>query len=394
MKIKTILLFIFFILLINSSMGEIAVPLAPANSISTQKDIRIDYNCQEGENNKINSNDIGLNSSWKNDIEIVDFFSDFTSSDVTIKSNQNFQGKAVFQLFSDGNLQESHEVFLKMNAGESVSKVILWERKNQYDYYTAKVNLCNGSRFAGSSSYQVSYSTVALPNFHIVDFSPTNTGVKLLIKPFNPSSVDIKIELLENNDIIYSETIEDVFLTQNKEVTLTWPFLLVKNKKYTIRAKTFMHRLYAPPLINTYIANFIATDDVEILTDEVQADEYGVSVTIRGKSQSPFDGFLIVKATNKITNETHIYRTQIEDILVSDKEDTTGIVWKGIAPGTYDVDIMVVNRDNITIDKYKTLLRIPENTAVRSTSPAKSSPGFAVIFSIIILLVARRLKSG
>jgi len=47
-------------------------------------------------------------------------------------------------------------------------------------------------------------------SFHVVDFSPSNKGVQLLLQPFNPSAVDIKIELLESNDIVYTKTQEDV----------------------------------------------------------------------------------------------------------------------------------------------------------------------------------------
>jgi len=88
-------------------------------------------------------------------------------------------------------------------------------------------------------------------------------------------------------------------------------------------------------------------------------DEYGASVTIRGKSQVPFDGFIVVTARNRVTKETQSYRQQLEDILTSGKESTAGIVWKGIPPGTYDVIIEAVNQKNVTIDKYETVLRIP-----------------------------------
>jgi hypothetical protein len=46
-------------------------------------------------------------------VEISDFFSYFTSSDVTVNSTQDFQGKAVFELYYAGNPVESHEVPLK-----------------------------------------------------------------------------------------------------------------------------------------------------------------------------------------------------------------------------------------------------------------------------------------
>jgi hypothetical protein len=327
-------------------------------------------------------------------VEISDFFSDFTSGDVTINSTQDFQGKAVFELNYAGKTVESHEVPVNVTSGQSLTKVIIWQDKPQYDYYTAKVSIYSDNKLLASKSYQVSYGTVSLPGFHVVDFSPTNSGVQLLLRPFNPSVADIKIELLDNNDIVFSRSEDDVSLTTNTEIDTKWPFLLTSNKSYVVRAKIFNHRLYAEPLINTYIAYFKATKDVEILPDDVQVDEYGASVTIRGKSQVPFDGFIVVTARSRTTNETQVYRQQVEEILTSDKEDTAGVVWKGLAPGTYDVEILAQDKENVTLDKYETALRIPEYTAVTATASNKT-PGFtAILFAAMLLLAARRLKGG
>ena len=326
-------------------------------------------------------------------VEITDFFSDFTSSDVTINSTGDLHGKAVFELIYAGSPVESHETLIDIKGGGSATKVILWEKKPQQDYYTAKVSILEDSRVLSNTSYQVSYGTVSLPGFHVVDFSPTNTGVQLLLRPFNPGSVDIKIELLDNNDIIYTKSNDNVYLTVIQENTMTWPFLLERNKKYIVRAKIYSHRLYAAPLVNTYASFFTATDDVEILKGDVSVDEYGVSVTLRGKSQVPFDGSLVVTAKNRATGEIKTFRQVFQEILVSEKEDTAGVVWKGLKSGTYDVEILALNEENTTLDKYETVLRIPEPPAVAATT-AQKSPGFAALLFMIALLMARRLKGG
>ncbi len=335
-----------------------------------------------------------LISSAAAQVEISDFFSDFTSCDVILKSTSDFHGKAIFDLFYDGSSVESHEVPIDIKAGSSATKVILWEKRPQHDYYTAKVSIFDSIGLLSSASYQVSYGTVSMPEFHVVDFSPTNSGVKLLLRPFNPTSVDIKIELLDNNDVVYAKIKDDIYLTVTQEVSITWPFLLTRNKKYTVRAKIYTHRLYAAPLVNTYVSNFTATDDVEILHDDVEVDEYGASVTIHGNSQVPFDGAIVVNATNKVTGETKTYRQVLEEILVSGKEDTAGVVWRGLPPGTYDIEILAVNKENMTIDKYETVMRIPEVPAPLSTTPVNRSPGFAALFSMIILTAAARLLKG
>jgi hypothetical protein len=336
-------------------------------------------------------------------IEITDFFSDYTSSEVTINVSQNHQGKAVFQLLDGTRVVESQEVPFKASAGEEVSKVILWQNKLQKDYYTAKVSIFNDSQLHGNKTYQVSYGTVALPSFHVIDFSPSNKGVQLLLQPFNPSTVDIKIELLESNDIVYTKTNEDVSLTSNTELKIDWPFLLSNNEKYTVRTKILTHRFPAEPLINTYVASFTAGEDVQILPDDVEVDEYGASVTLRGNSQVPFDGFIDISATNRATNKIKTYRQQVEEILTSGKEDTAGVVWKELGSGTYDVSIQAVNEENIALDKYETVLRIPEvdvESEIPSTSSTPTlagltgSTGVAAVVVVIVIVVAVRRKKG
>lgn len=334
-------------------------------------------------------------------LEIVDFYSDFTSSEVMISSTQDHEGTAVFELMYGENVVESHETPFKTKSGEQISKVILWQKKPQHDYYTARVRLYNDTKLHDSSSYPVSYGTVAMPGFHVVDLSPSNTGVQLLLRPFNPSVVDIIIELLDSNDIIYTKTKEDVPLTSNTELKIGWPFLLNNKEQYFVRTKILTHRLYAEPLINTYIASFTASADVEIMSDDVEVDEYGASVTLRGNSQVPFDGFIDISTINRATNEKKTFRQQVEEILVAGKEDTAGVVWKDIGSGTYDVSILAVNMENITLDKYETVLRIPEVEVIQETSVTNNTPGLsgltgfaAIVIAIIAFVTLRRRRGG
>src|SRR4030065_1594889 len=98
-------------------------------------------------------------------LEITDFFSDYTSSEVTIRASQDHHGKAVFQLLDGTRVVESQEVPFKASAGEKVSKVILWQNKPQNDYYTAKVSIFNDTKLHDNKTYTVSYGTVAMPSF-------------------------------------------------------------------------------------------------------------------------------------------------------------------------------------------------------------------------------------
>lgn len=327
-------------------------------------------------------------------VEISDFFSDFTSADVTLNSSEDLNGDAVFELFYAGDLVESHKIPFNIKTDTVLSRVIVWEKKPTHDYYTAKISIFDEGKLLTNRSFQISYGTVSLPGFHVVDFTPSNKGIKMLFRPFNPSVADIKFELIDDNAIVYTETKDAVPLFTVTDIQTTWPFLLSKDQQYFVRAKLFTHRLNAPPLINTYVADFIAKEDVEILREDVQVDEYGASVTIRGKSQVPFDGVLVVKAKNQATNETQIFRARMEEILVTGKEDTAGIVWKGLASGIYEVEILAENQENVALDKYETVFRIPESPAVVTSTPSKAAPGFEAFLLIIILAFVWRSKGG
>lgn len=98
-------------------------------------------------------------------LQISDFFSDFTSSEVAINASEYHEGNAVFELVHEGKVVESQTVPFKVNAGEQVSKVILWQKKPQYDYYTARVSLFNGTRLHDTKSYGVSFDNYFYAQF-------------------------------------------------------------------------------------------------------------------------------------------------------------------------------------------------------------------------------------
>lgn len=326
---------------------------------------------------------------------ISGFFSDFTSSDVTIISDEDFNGSVLFELYHTGSAVQSQKIPVRVKAGETGYRVIVWQQRPQQDYYTAKVSLYNNNyQLLDTKTYPVSYGTVSLPGFHVIGFLPSNSGVKLLIRPFNPGVADIKIELLDNNNAVYTKIERDVSLTTNTEKNFNWPFLLSSGKNYNVRAKIYTQRLYFEPMVNTYVSEFTATEDIEILYDDVQVDEFGASVTIMGNSQVPFDGYIVVNTKNRETGEMKTYRQQMDEILVSGKEDTSGVVWGDIAPGVYDVEILAVNHDNKTLDKYETVLRIPEIPVFQDSSPQVEAPGFIIFLSVISLLLAARSRRG
>lgn len=350
---------------------------------------------------------LALSPLAKAETEIVSIFSDFTSGDVTIKSSEDINGKLVFESSTEKGLIESQTIPLQIAANQTISKVIIWGIRPQVDIYNVKVSLYNGDVIVTDKSIQVTYGSVSLPSYRVVDFAPSNKGVQMLLEAVNPSAVDMRIELIDNSNIVFTTTKSDVAL--DKDVTngikIDWPFPLNDNNEYTVRGKITLRASYGPPLVNSYISRFVAKNDVQIIPENVKVDEYGASVTLVGESQVPFDGFIDITVRNLATNEIQVYRQQVDRILLSGREDTTGVVWSGLKPGKYDVQIRAVTVDNISLAEYKTILRMPEpqkednqSVPTENTNGINSIPGFEALYLImvfgIIIIIKRQKNRG
>lgn len=346
-----------------------------------------------------------ISSPAKAVVEFVDSFSDFTSSDVTITSSEDIDGKIVFESADTKGIIDSQTVPLKVKANQTISKVIIWEKKPSNDQYTVKASVYNGNIKIIEKSMQVSIFSAGMPSYRVVDLAASNTGVELLLDGISSSIVDLKIDIIDNNDIIFTTTKSNMIL--NKDITnglkIDWPFTLKDNNKYNIRAKVYLRNIFGtPPVVTSYISSFVATNDVEIIPQEVKVDEYGASITLRGKSQVPFDGSIDIIAKSLTTNQTQTYRQEVAKILISGTEDTTGVVWKGLKPGKYQIDIRAMTNDNVSVAEYKTVLRVPNKPIESSSSsdPATEEqsglklPGFQVLYLIIgfgIALIIRKM---
>jgi hypothetical protein len=275
---------------------------------------------------------------------------------------------------------------------------VFWEFKEDFEKdkesYTAQLFVKHGSEILDSRNLSFSYRSPILSNFKLIDFSADSekasalitltsstdlsTGLRSVQVP-EPSVIDLNLKLLSGNEIVYSETQENIPLTDAYYKPIYWPFLLEKGRNYTALLKVHSH---APDLTSAYRSDFKAEEKVEIVDKDVRVDEYGASVTIVGKSQVPFDGTIKVVLTPK-EGKAKVFE-ETADILTSGKEDTLGIIWQGIPKGDYNVKIYAVDLVGEVLDSYETVLRVIEPVA--EVTPAEKSPAFDFLAALGVFL--------
>jgi hypothetical protein len=324
--------------------------------------------------------------------EITSIFSDEHSMDITIHSLHHVEDvEIVFSLIHDDNTIQSRTLNLDLEANSMTNKVIMWDIQPQFETYVATASILIDGELVDEASYPFSYGLVAFPRFQVVDLSASNSGVNLMLKPrnsLNPSVADFTFQLIRNNDIIYTETKEDVPVIQSTQVSINWPILLEDHTDYMARVKALSH---TPDIISSYVTEFTSGQDVEIDETDVEVDDFGVSVTLYGKSQVPFDGIVEVEL-NKDGAETIRY-TGRPEILTLNRDDTVGIIWDELDAGTYRVNILVKTLDDEILDRYETVLLIPERSHPITQPVKPQTPGFGAALTIVgIIVVALSLR--
>ena len=338
---------------------------------------------------------------------IIDFFSDHDLSDATVRIEQPLENVSlVFTLSSGKEILKSETFHLgSVDEGQEITKVLFWELEEDFgkdrDSYTAQLFVKDGSKTLESRKLSFSYRNQYLSTLKIVDFSADSEKASVLITLMSsanlgfvqmpePGIVDLDLKLLSGTDIIYSENLENIPVTDAYYKAMTWPFLLEKDRDYTALLKVHSH---SPDITTTYTSKFRAEEKVEILDTDIDVDEYGASVTVVGKSQVPFDGIIRVVLTPE-EGDVQVFE-ETADILTAGKEDTVGIIWQGVPRGDYNVKIYVLNLEGEVMDSHETVLRVFEPVA--EINPSKESPAFGIqatlgIFLCFAVLLGERKK--
>lgn len=332
-------------------------------------------------------------------IFIKDFFSDHDLCDVTVLFQAPLENVSLrFTLSSGKEVLKSETISIgQVEEGQEITKVFFWELSEDsgkgQDSYTARLFVENGNQTLETRKISFSYMNAILSNLKVLDFSAdsekasvliglkTQTGLGYVQMP-EPGMVDLNLKLLSEGELVYSESMENIPITEAYYKAIFWPFLLEKGRKYTALLKVHSH---SPDITAAYVSEFEAKEKIEILSTDV--DEYGASITIAGNSQVPFDGGIKVVLTPKI-GTPQVFEEKA-DILTSGKEDTIGIIWEGIPQGDYNVKISAVDTEGEVLDSYETVLRVFE--PISEVTPSEESPAFGFPAGLGILLCMRAL---
>lgn len=339
---------------------------------------------------------------------IIDFFSDHDLGDATVRFEEPHENVSLVFTLNSGEEILKTETFNigPVKAGQEITKVLFWRIPEDFgkdrDSYTAQLFVKEGSKNLETQKTSFSYRNAHLSNLKVVDFSADSEKASVLMSLASsvnfgfvqlpePVVVDLDLKLLSGTDVIYTESLENVPVTDAYYKAMNWSFLLEKDRDYIALLKV---RSHSPELTTAYISEFRAKEKVEILDSDVDVDEYGASVTVVGKSQVPFNGIIQVVLTPE-EGDVQVFE-ETADILTSGKEDTVGIIWQGIPRGDYNVNIYAVNLDDEVLDRHETVLRVFEPVA--EVKPPEESPGFssraAIGIFLCFMVLLRRKERG
>lgn len=329
---------------------------------------------------------------------ILDFFSDHDLSDATVRFEESHENISLVFTLSSGEevLKKETFDFGPVQEGQEITKVVFWGLPEDFakdrDSYTAQLVVKDGDQTLETRKTSFSYRKAYLSNLKVVDFSADSEKASILmsltssinlgfVQVPEPAMTDLNLKLISGTDVIYTENLDNIPVTDAYYKAMNWSFLLEKGRNYIALLKVHSH---SPELTTAYISKFTAEEKVEILDTDVDVDEYGASVTLIGRSQVPFNGIVRVVLTPEKGNAQIFEETA--DILTSGKEDTVGIVWQGVPRGDYNVKIYVVNIDGEILDSHETVLRVFEPVA--ETGPVEESPVIGLFSVLGILLCA------
>lgn len=324
---------------------------------------------------------------------ITSTFSDENSMDVSIQSSEQVNnGQLIFKLTSKGKIIETITQDFTIAPDQEITKIIMWDSQPQFKNYVATVSVLVDGRSVDETSYPFSYGFVVLPSFQVVDFSASSSGASLLLKPrsiSSPGVADFTFQLIQDGDIIYFETKEDIPVMQSTQLSIDWPILLDDNTEYSVRVKAISH---TPDITSSYVTGFTANQEVEIDDMDVDVDDFGVSVTLYGRSQVPFNGIVEVEL-HKDGSDPLVFKGKPEPLTL-DRDDTVGIIWDDdLDPGTYKVNIHILTLGNEIVDRYETMLFIPERTSPASQPTKSQTPGFTILLTILGIIYAVMISS-
>ncbi|MFQ6056006.1 MAG: hypothetical protein ACE5J3_08515 [Methanosarcinales archaeon] len=193
-------------------------------------------------------------------------------------------------------------------------------------------------------------------------------GIKIILRPYRPNFVmfipcivDVKFGLMDNKDIIYSNTIEQVSLFNPTELKEKWKVVLENNKNYTGFAQVFWYINGTPEYVDTFTSSFTAQDKVEILNLSKTATD--ASATLFGKSAVPFRGYVQFQVLQNNTIIETINKTT-PAILADQYYNAEVFYKKALVEGTYTLKVTVFSNNGDILDKQYLDFSVYDDVAI------------------------------
>lgn len=252
-------------------------------------------------------------------------------------------------------------------------------------------------------------SSIYFSKIYVDGFSANSNGFKLLLRTyerrtdtyFQPLLVDIDFILMDEEKIIYQNTLKQVSLVPEKqgsnEITDQAHISLKDGRNYTALAKVYIYDRGSPAYYLTAASSFTAKNDAVIT--EVYGDGIGASATIKSKSMVPLNA----RITFTLTQDGRILETKeitSPSIMSHDKEKTVNVLWdRKLDEGVYMVSAAL--RGNDLVINYDKVFTVEKKEVAATAKPAgqsgKNVPGFTSVltaFVIIFLCMQRGLRRG
>ncbi|ADI73301.1 conserved hypothetical protein [Methanohalobium evestigatum Z-7303] len=323
--------------------------------------------------------------------KISNIYSDINSCDVTIKSETTIQNLILsLQLFDDGNFVDEKRLFIDELEPESKNiRVVSWDIKNPDESsYKVSARLIQNSSIVDSKNHSFHFGSPAIPRITVDDVVSDSNGLNLIVNPRESVIADIEYMLVNGSEVIY--TAEDMKVSihsRSVELRKRWGVILKNNRVYHGRLKINLHTPVND--VHAFMTSFTAKDNA-VITD-IYKDEVGSSVTIAGKSQVPFSGYLEFRVLKNKSGSVKVVESAVKKspVLLDGEDETVEVIWNNTLPkGIYKLTVELVGNDGDLIDKKETIIesdyRQTSDKKDEEKEAGKPVPGFLIFDSLMI----------
>ncbi len=313
--------------------------------------------------------------------EVAEIYSNIDSCDVTITGNVTGSSLQVGLLHS-GRLLNSYTQTLD-SAG---TWIFSWNLSNpEKGTYDVCATVLDEGCVSTKRCYSFYYGGEIPIRFDVRDFIADSRGIHMIAYAADPAIVDIYYMLISGNKARYVYVERSVKISGGRLVpTLiewNWPLLLNAGEEYIGRVRMVE---ISSGQTRAFMKKFVAIEDAKIT--ETYEDEMGASATVLGVSRVPFKGSLRFVLSNDTMFEVVEKKTPI---LLDGDDESVEISWnKTLAPGIYNLRVMLLNSSGSPVDMRESVIEVEPivRRGVNKSSESKSSPTITAVVALIVII--------